>query len=187
MLPAESEVTERINKLRQQIPILINQSVSRTEVAVTFAQKIFKSLFDNDGVLYQDIRFDILERITDLNKKITKEITTWLFYFEDERRFHRIITPRLLRSQLISLTDFDAQLSKMIDPGRNKNALDFAVFLFRHVVIEGRFISPAELRETLEVISKLSRAKGQEEYVRYTHIIDHCFVLAAKLAAKTKQ
>ena len=71
-------------QLLSQIPILINQSMSRTEVALAFAQRVFKSLYDSETPLYLDIRFSILETITSLNQKITKEITTWLLYLDEE-------------------------------------------------------------------------------------------------------
>ena len=69
----------------------------------------------------------------------------------------------MIKSQLLSVPDLDSHLAKMIETARSKPALDFALFLIRQCLLEGRYMVPTELRETLELVNKMSRAKGQEE------------------------
>jgi len=69
----------------------------------------------------------------------------------------------LVQSRLISVSDFDAHLYKLIDNGRNTIAVDFAVYLLRSMLDSRYGPSPFELANTLELFTKIAIAgKGPE-------------------------
>ncbi|PRP81377.1 hypothetical protein PROFUN_11064 [Planoprotostelium fungivorum] len=153
----------------RSIPFLINQSSSKVEVAMSFARKIFDKLFDNESSLHTEILFSILESISEVYSKLPKEITSWLMYSEEDRKLNRKVVPSLIQLQLVAMDQFDLHLAKLIENQRNKNALDFALFLIRKCTIEGRYLSAQQMRETVDLISKLVRAstaKNQEEILK---------------------
>jgi len=62
---------QEMNILRS-IPFLINQSSSKVEVAMSFAQKIFNKLFDNESPLHTEILFSILESIAEVRNLLLR-------------------------------------------------------------------------------------------------------------------
>jgi CCR4-NOT transcription complex subunit 1 len=46
-----------------------------------------------------------------------------VIYSDEERRYNREITVGLIRSELINLSDYNVQLTKLIDGGRNSKPL----------------------------------------------------------------
>jgi hypothetical protein len=73
--------------------------------------------------VHVSVHLAILESIRDVCKRVVKELTSWVIYSDDERKFNREITVGLIRSELIILTDYNLHLAKLIDGGRNSKDL----------------------------------------------------------------
>lgn len=53
-----------------------------------------------------------------------------VIYSDEERRYNREITVGLIRSELINLSDYNVQLTKLIDGGRNSKSLKTLSYVF---------------------------------------------------------
>ncbi|KAL3683907.1 hypothetical protein R1sor_001929 [Riccia sorocarpa] len=159
-LPPEHE----IQNLVMGIPEIITQCVSRDEAAIAIAQKVFKRLYENTGShLYVSAHLAILEAIRDVCKRVVKELTSWVVYSDEERKFNREITVGLIRSELIYVTDYNLHLAKLIDGGRNNAALEFAMFLVKTCVVEDGGVSNNEFQNVIDVMGKLAARPGSSE------------------------
>jgi len=149
-----------IRAIVDSVPGLIMQSASYNEVALALAQKVFKRLFEKtEPSLLIDVHITLLLRIQDLSKSVTKELTNWILYSENDRKFHKRIIPSLINEHLIKISEFDAHLAKKMDGGRNKPAVEFAVHLITQCLVEADpvTVAPTELLTTLDALEKLTR------------------------------
>ncbi|KAJ7514921.1 hypothetical protein O6H91_23G065800 [Diphasiastrum complanatum] len=155
------------NELRilvKEIPEIITQSVSRDEAALAIAQKAFKRLFDNTAnSLHVSVHLAILESIRDVCKRVVKELTSWVIYSDEDRKFNREIIVGLIRSELINLMDYNIHLAKFMDGGRNTTATDFAIYLVKTCIIQEAGVSASELYNVIETLSKVAQRPGSPE------------------------
>lgn len=79
-LPLNSE----IRLLVKEIPLLATQSFNRDETALHFSQKVVQLLYKNDSNLSREVYVILLERLCETSYKVTKEVTNWLIYADDE-------------------------------------------------------------------------------------------------------
>jgi CCR4-NOT transcription complex subunit 1 len=56
---------------------------------------------------------------------------------------------------LIILTDYNLHLAKLIDGGRNKDAVDFAAYLVKTCVIDDAGVSNTEFYNVIEALGKV--------------------------------
>eukprot|EP00736_Rhodelphis_marinus_P014468 Rmarinus@m.14689 len=170
-LPYENEIPVAI----RQIPSAISHAVSRDEAALAVAQKVFKRLYDvpESNKLLQEVHLAILEGIRDVCKKLMKELTNWVIYSEDKRKFNKEITAGFLRLQLLCTPDFDTHIAKQMsnlqhDKDRDKleTIVDFSLYLIRACVVERHYVTGSELFNIIEVLGKLAakmpRNKGPD-------------------------
>eukprot|EP01117_Protostelium_nocturnum_P004885 TRINITY_DN1770_c0_g1_i1.p1 TRINITY_DN1770_c0_g1~~TRINITY_DN1770_c0_g1_i1.p1 ORF type:complete len:1948 (-),score=339.96 TRINITY_DN1770_c0_g1_i1:159-6002(-) len=154
----------------KHVPFLINQSASKAEVAMSFAQKIFTKMFEPElPSLNLEIYSSILESISGVFSKLPNTISSLIMHSDEERKFNRKVVPFLIHQQLVSMPEIDAHLSKLIETHRNKNAFDFSLFLIRKCIIQGRFLHAQSIRETMDTIVRFVKAhsgKGQEEILK---------------------
>lgn len=152
-LPPEHEVWVIVNELQE----IITQGISRDEAALVIAQKIFQRLYEHStSHLHVLVHLTILEAIRDVCKRVGKELTSWVIYSDEERRYNREITVGLIRSELINLSDYNVQLTKLMDGGRNKDAVDFAAYLVKTCVIEDSGVSNTEFYNVIDALGKLA-------------------------------
>ncbi|CAK9867154.1 unnamed protein product [Sphagnum jensenii] len=152
------------NTLVMEVQEVILQGISRDEAALAIAQKVFKRLYENTtSDVHVSVHLAILESIRDVCKRVVKELTSWVIYSDDERKFNREITVGLIRSELIILTDYNLHLAKLIDGGRNKDAVDFAAYLVKTCVIDDAGVSNTEFYNVIEALGKLAAQPGSPE------------------------
>ncbi|KAG0608479.1 hypothetical protein M758_8G108900 [Ceratodon purpureus] len=152
-LPPDHEVRTIVAELQE----IITQAISRDEAALAIAQKIFQRLYEYaSSHLHISVHLTILEAIRDVCKRVVKELTSWVIYSDEERRYNREITVGLIRSELINLSDYNVQLTKLIDGGRNKEAVDFAAYLVKTCVIEDAGVSNTEFYNVIDALGKLA-------------------------------
>jgi hypothetical protein len=162
-------------------------SVPKEMIALTFAQKVFKRLYDRENrtsLLQIDVHTQVLKCIRAVCPKVVNELTHWLLYGDDDRKFIMPITAALLRARLLSSPDVDLFLSKLcinvqnsgqavttaVNPQAQQqpNApatvhvlhphLEFVFALIKRVVIKRPILQVVELSNTLDALTKLANS-----------------------------
>eukprot|EP00850_Spirogloea_muscicola_P015627 SM000121S26024 [mRNA] locus=s121:298001:312953:- [translate_table: standard] len=158
-LPSEHE----IRVLVQEITDVMLQSVTRDEVALAIAQKVFKILYETSNLAHSTIYIAILEHVCDICKLVVKELTSWVIYSHEERKYNKDITVGLIRAELIALSDYSVYLAKAMDGGRYAIATEFAIYLVKTCVIQESVVSAAELYNVIELLGKIAQRPGAPE------------------------
>ena len=174
----------------------------REVVALTFAHKVFKRLYDRENrtsLLQIDVHTAVLKFVKAVCLKVVQELTGWLLFGDDDRKFIIPITVALLRGRLLASAEVDAFLNKLVlalqstgqavqtvaNPAAASSAnvpptiqvlhqhLDFVFALIRRVVIKRPILQAMELKQTLESLNALahtSRHKLLQETIG--HLLD---------------
>ncbi|XP_057952190.1 uncharacterized protein LOC131146551 isoform X3 [Malania oleifera] len=144
-----------------QIPEIILKCVSRDEAALAVAQKVFKSLYENaSNSLHVGAHLVILAAIRDVCKLVVKELTSWVIYSDEERKFNTDIIVGLIRKDLLNLAEYNMHMAKLIDAGRNKAATEFAVSLLQALLVQESRVSVSELPNLVDALAKLATRPG---------------------------
>eukprot|EP01113_Clastostelium_recurvatum_P016806 TRINITY_DN1971_c0_g1_i2.p1 TRINITY_DN1971_c0_g1~~TRINITY_DN1971_c0_g1_i2.p1 ORF type:complete len:2308 (-),score=670.74 TRINITY_DN1971_c0_g1_i2:313-7236(-) len=161
-VPPDHEVHHHL----RTVPLVVSQALSRNEVALATAQKVFSSLYESGASpLHQEAYLAILEALRNASNKVVPELTNWIVYSSEDRKFNRDIMAGLLRAQLLNVSELDEHLSKLIDGGRNMGAVEFCAFIIRQCIIEGRYVTPSEMSSTFDVFNKLVQRGGAPETI----------------------
>ncbi|ORZ06742.1 CCR4-Not complex component, Not1-domain-containing protein [Lobosporangium transversale] len=156
-LPPNHEV----KMLARLVPLIPAQSFSPDEMALTFSQKIVQLLYKTDQVLSRDVYAVLLEQLCALSSKVAKEVTEWLIYADDERKFNVPVTVTLTKAGLVSLVDQDIQLARLIEIGR-PGIVEYAIKLIRECVLsEQPCASRNEFINSLNVLNRLAQRGGK--------------------------
>ncbi|XP_057476799.1 uncharacterized protein LOC130764518 isoform X2 [Actinidia eriantha] len=144
-----------------QIPEIILKCISRDEAALAVAQKVFKSLYENaSNSSHVSAHILILAAIRDVCKLVVKELTSWVIYSDEERKFNTKITVELIRKDLLNLAEYNMHMTKLIDAGRNKSATEFAISLLQTLLVQDLRVSVSELSNLVDVLFKLASKPG---------------------------
>jgi CCR4-NOT transcription complex subunit 1 len=145
-----------IQSVIAEVPDILLRCVSRDEAALAIAQKVFRSLYDNaSNSNYVTWLLAALVAIRDVCKLVVKELTSWVIYSDEDKKFNIDIIIGLIRSELINLGDYNVHLAKIIDGGRNKAATEFAISLVQTLITQ-ESISIAEVYNVVDALSKLA-------------------------------
>ncbi|XP_011090133.1 CCR4-NOT transcription complex subunit 1 isoform X2 [Sesamum indicum] len=146
-----------------EVPAVILRCISRDEAALAVAQKVFKGLYENaSNSAHVDAHLAILAAIRDVSKLVVKELTSWVIYSEEDRKFNKDITIGLIRSELLNLAEYNVHMAKLLDAGRNKAATEFVISLIQTLVInDSKVIS--ELHNLVDALAKLAARPGSPE------------------------
>ncbi|KAG0490342.1 hypothetical protein HPP92_007205 [Vanilla planifolia] len=156
----EAEIQGVVSEVRD----ILLRGVSRDEAALAVAQKVFKSLYENSSnATYVGAHLAILAAIRDVCKLVVKELTSWVIYSDEDRKFNKEITVGLIRSELLNLSEYNMHLAKLIDGGRNKAATDFAISLVQALVINEWGVSVSEFYHLIDALTKLAMRPGSPE------------------------
>ncbi|KAL0425804.1 UNVERIFIED_CONTAM: CCR4-NOT transcription complex subunit [Sesamum radiatum] len=140
-----------------EVPAVILRCISRDEAALAVAQKVFKGLYENaSNSAHVDAHLAILAAIRDVSKLVVKELTSWVIYSEEDRKFNKDITIGLIRSELLNLAEYNVHMAKLLDAGRNKAATEFVISLIQTLVINDSKLaarpgSPESLQQLVEI------------------------------------
>ncbi|KMT00009.1 hypothetical protein BVRB_1g018420 isoform D [Beta vulgaris subsp. vulgaris] len=155
-----------IQSIVLEVPQIILRCVSRDEAAVAVAQKVYKALYENGGSsLHITAHLAILSAIRDVCKLVVKELTSWVIYSDEERKFDKDITVSLIRRDLLNLAEYNIHMAKLLDGGRNKLATEFAVSLLQTLVNEEPKVI-SELQNLVEALPKLAVRPGSPELLQ---------------------
>lgn len=149
-----------IQSIASEVQQVILRCVSRDEAALAVAQKVFKALYEKGGNSYAHLA--ILAAIRDVCKLVVKELTSWVIYSDEERKFNKDITVGLLKRELLNLAEYNIHMAKLLDAGRNKAATEFAVSLLQTLANEEPKVI-SELQNLVEALAKLAARPGSPE------------------------
>lgn len=109
----------------------------------------------------------LLERLCSVSIKVAKEVTAWLVYAEDERKFNVPVTTALVQARLINAAELDVQLAKFITREYRPSVVDFAARFVGECLLEVPPVaSRDQLVNTLESLAQAARVgKGTDAYV----------------------
>ncbi|KAF9948497.1 hypothetical protein BGZ72_009597 [Mortierella alpina] len=156
-LPPNHE-TKMLARLVTSIPA---QSCSPDEMALTFSQKIVQLLYKTEQTLSRDVYAVILEQLCTLSSKVAKEVTEWLIYADDERKFNVPVTVTLIKAGLVSLVGQDIQLARLIELGR-PGVVEYTIKLIRECVLsEQPCANRNEFINSLNVLNRLAQRGGK--------------------------
>lgn len=197
--PTGQREDQEINVLMRLMAALLQQT-SRDEsnypkdlVPLTFALKVFKRLYERENrssLLQIDVHIGVLKTLKAVCPKLLPELTAWLLYAEDDRKFILPITAGLLRARLLSTAELDLFLSKLATQifasgqavatttqpnpaapvGTNATQqvqvlhpqFEFILTLVRRVVVKRPIVSVGELGQLLETLNKIGQQASQQ-------------------------
>ncbi|KAA8539793.1 hypothetical protein F0562_026485 [Nyssa sinensis] len=151
-------------ELLAQIPEIVLKCISRDEAALAVAQKVFKSLYENtSNSLHVSAHLAILAAIRDVCKLVVKELTSWVIYSDEERKFNTDIIVGLISKDLLNLAEYNMHMAKLIDAGRNKAATEFAISLLQTLLVQDSRVSVSEFPNLVDALAKLATRPGSPE------------------------
>jgi CCR4-NOT transcription complex subunit 1 len=141
------------------------------EAHLAVAQKLFQRLYDRPGGrpslrrLHRTSHIAALAALRETSRAVTREVTGWLLYSDDERKLNRDVTEGLVRSGVVSeqfLGELDAHLAKLVLGGGSSAAaaMECGAHLVQHCVIVDPCVAPAELAATLDALGKAAQRPG---------------------------
>ncbi|KAJ1720201.1 CCR4-NOT core subunit cdc39 [Coemansia erecta] len=141
----------------RDILVLSVRSASPEETAMDFAQALVNYLYRAETSLGIDLYVLLLARMCEMSVRVSKEVTAWLAFADDERKNNVPATIALINEGLIGIDDEDDQLARLVEASR-AGATEFAALLVRKAVLEQAI--PATLRsfaKTIQVFVKLAQ------------------------------
>jgi CCR4-NOT transcription complex subunit 1 len=151
--------------LLRQINILASQLFVRDDLAMWFAQRLTQLLFKTSEALAIETYVLLLERVCELSRQVAKELTMWLLFSDDERKYNVVVFAALIQSGLVNVLELDTYLAKQIETGGTQSA-EFAVKLI-HLCICGEtpFLTYIEFFYSLDMIAKMTLRERLPESV----------------------
>lgn len=77
------------------------------------AQKLFKRLYTNEN--YVEFYIGVMAALKSYNRRIVKDITSWLLHIDEGKRYNLRVVSSLLKDKLVNILDYDLHISKRID------------------------------------------------------------------------
>lgn len=153
-----------IRQLLIQIPQIAISSANRDETALGCSQKIVQLLYRSETALAREVYVFLLERLCSISAKVAKEVTAWLVYAEDERKFNVPVTTALIQARLINAAELDVQLAKFVSREYRPTVVDFAARFVAECLMEvPQVASREQLVNSLEALAQATRlGKGTE-------------------------
>jgi len=127
---------------------------SKYELVVYTAHAVFPKLFERI-LLHREAFLTVIDVLVNVVPSIRPKITELLIYSEQSHKYHQEVVPALLHYNMLSLSDYDAELADSIENRRDPHAIEFANFLLQNMV-KVMALSPVDLILTLEVLYKFN-------------------------------
>uniref|UniRef100_A0A7N0SZB9 CCR4-NOT transcription complex subunit 1-like n=1 Tax=Kalanchoe fedtschenkoi TaxID=63787 RepID=A0A7N0SZB9_KALFE len=143
-----------------EVPEILLRCISRDEAALAMAQKAFKGMYENVlSSLSISSHLAILAAICDVCKLVVKELTSWVIYSDEDRKFNKDIIVGLMRLELLNLAEYNLHMAKLIDGGRNKPATEFSIALLQALLFEESGVT-SELPNLVDALAKIATRPG---------------------------
>lgn len=155
-----------IRKLMKQIiPLASSLPSHRDELCLLMCQRLMQLLYKSHNPLFADVIILLLVKIFEFSAKVAKEVTTWVIYSEDDRKYNVLSTWSLFNSGLVYVLDYDAQLARQIEKNPDVT-IKFAIDLIRKCVFEEPFVAaPYDFVYSLEAL-KITYSTSKSESIK---------------------
>eukprot|EP00158_Paraphelidium_tribonemae_P009756 Partr_v1_DN28952_c0_g1_i2_m25897 putative ccr4-Not transcription complex len=161
-LPSNHEII----LLVRQINLMISQFANRDEVALWFAQTLVDLLYKTDSAFGMEIYIILLERISELSRRVARECLVWLLFSDDERKLNVPVSAALIQSGMLNILELDAHLSKEMESVRLP-VVEFGVQLMHKCLFEEpRIATPNEFHYSMLSLAKLAAGNHIPESVK---------------------
>lgn len=168
-LPQDHEIRHAL----RLIPMVAAQSASRDETALAFSQKVVQLLFKIESKLGREVYVLLLDRLCEISLKAAREVTAWLIYAEDERKFNVPVTVSLVRAGLVNVAELDVQLAKLILRDLGASVMDFSAQLALECLQEPACATRQQLGSTIEALQRAEqRGKATDASKRFLHALE---------------
>ncbi|CDU22470.1 related to CDC39-transcriptional regulator protein [Sporisorium scitamineum] len=168
-LPQDHEIRHAL----RLIPVVAAQSSSRDETALAFSQKVVQLLFKIETKLGREVYVVLLDRLCEVSLKAAREVTAWLIYAEDERKFNVPVTVSLVRAGLVNIAELDVQLAKLILYDLRASVIDFSAQLALECLQEPASATRQQLTNTIEALQRAEqRGKATDASKRFLHDLE---------------
>ena len=156
-----------LRQLVRQILFIAAESIDHSRTPLLMSQKIVQLLYKTSSPLGREIYVALLHQLCHSFEEVAKEAITWLIYSEDERKFNVPVTVTLLKSSLITITQEDQQLAKLLFTEPRPSLQNFAAGLIRECLSsDPPLAAQAQFSFSLEVLGQLAQSgKATDEYV----------------------
>ena len=159
-LPQDHE----LRAILRRIPVVAARSTNPDEAALAFSQKLVQMLYKAEKTLTREALVILLERLCEVSVAAAKEVTAWLVYAEDERKFNVPVTIALVRAGLINIVELDSQLAKVCARDFRASAIDFAADLAHECLREPAVATRGQLQEIVNALQQaVQRNKATEK------------------------
>lgn len=106
--------SSRIHALTTQLPLVIMRATNKYATALAASQRIVQLLFRSETALAREVHASLLTKLCSLESQVQREVTDWLLFADDERKFNVPVTVALLQHHVLDLAALDAQLAKTV-------------------------------------------------------------------------
>ncbi|KAI5190217.1 CCR4-NOT transcription complex subunit 1 [Nematocida minor] len=161
---AEENVKSKlaIELLESMHAILNFVSAGANEMAcLFFCQNIIGSIFMLSNRWARTVCIQTVYKICRLSYSSMREVSSWLIYAEDERKFNPKVIAQMLDHKIMNVLEYDVHLGSTLI--RNNQRMKFAVELLRNCIITDMPIgNPFDYICTIEAISKTAKGPSDE-------------------------
>lgn len=149
--------------MKQIIPLASGLPSHRDELCLLMCQRLMQLLYKNSNPLFADVIILLLVKIFEFSAKVAKEVTTWIIYSDDDRKYNVLATWALFNSGLVYVLDYDAQMARQIEKSP-ESSLKFAIDLIRKCVFEEPSVAaPYDFVYSLEALKTVYSKASNEE------------------------
>jgi CCR4-NOT transcription complex subunit 1 len=149
--------------MKQIIPLASSLPSHRDELCLLMCQRLMQLLYKNLNPLFSDVIILLLVKIFEFSAKVAKEVTTWIIYSDDDRKYNVLATWALFNSGLVYVLDYDAQMARQIEKSPEVS-LKFAIELIRKCVFEEPAVAaPYDFVYSLESLKNIYAKSSIDE------------------------
>ncbi|PWN39305.1 Not1-domain-containing protein [Ceraceosorus guamensis] len=146
-----------LRNIIRQVPILAAASTSRDATAFAFSHKVVQLLYKSESRLAREAHVLLLERLCELSARVAKEVTQWIIYAEDERKFNVPVAATLIRTGIVNIVEHDQQLAKLILRDFKSSVVDFSARLALECLKEPACATRGQLMHSLDALAQADR------------------------------
>ena len=163
---AQLPTSSRIHALTTQLPLVVMRATNKYATALAASQRIVQLLFRSETALAREVHASLLTKLCSLESQVQREVTDWLLFADDERKFNVPVTVALIQHHVLDLAALDAQLAKtVLGRSMRPTAVAFAAQLVYTALFatDPPVATREALSQTLDALVQAARAnKGNE-------------------------
>ncbi|KAI9023310.1 CCR4-Not complex component, Not1-domain-containing protein [Hyaloraphidium curvatum] len=154
---ANSPIEQDLKLYLRQIMLLVQRCIGKDEAALVLSQKVVRLLYRNEASLSREVYVSLLERLCEASQKVSKEVTQWLLYADDERKYNVSLYQIILKTRLLNVAELDMQLARLMEGGRTP-VMDFAAKLIKACITDDPpTATQNDFINSIEVLNRLAQ------------------------------